>query len=54
MSGGSAGLQGGLESVPSGGEVTGPGPAGRHLEDLAPGVGDEAGRGRQAAGTAAS
>ncbi len=43
---GSAGVQG-LEPVPGGGEVGGPGPAGRNLQDSSSGVGDEAGRGRQ-------
>jgi len=43
---GSAGVQG-LEPIPDGGEIGGPGPAGRNLQDFSSGVGDQAGWGRQ-------
>ena len=37
----------GLEAVPGGGQVTGPFPAGWHLQDSTSGVGDQAGWGGQ-------
>ena len=44
--GGLGGVQG-LEAFPGGGQVGGPFPAGWDFENLASGVGDEAGRGGQ-------
>ena len=46
VAGVSAGVQG-LEPVPGGGQVVGPGPAWWDFQDLASGVGDEAGWGGQ-------
>ena len=46
VAGVSGGVQG-LEPVPGGGEIVGPGPAGWDFQDFASGVGDEAGWGGQ-------